>query len=381
MSFERFKTWAISYLQQSRAGDWQEVDISAEFDSSLTFAENKDIFKAKYPISNLEVLARLEASSLKQDLAEQDANSRYIEAVREQVNTRLEQLRNQPIKAGSESVDNRFSNTIKTLVRNVAKGYNNALFIVSDEAGIGKSSSVLECIMEPENNIKQDEFAYISGYSTPLSLYELLFQHKDKKLIILDDLEVAFKDQKVIALLKAAIWSVTGIRKLEYHSSSKALKAPTEFIFNARLVVVANQLPQSTQVKAMLSRSLFYEIKITHAEKMEMLMQFIKLPYKQLTEGQRFEVFDYIKSSSPELFDELSYRTIIKLYELAAENSSSWKTVADEIMQKDLQLDAYAQSMNEPTTRDQISKFEELTGLGRRSFFRAKKKYFEKMRM
>ncbi len=48
-----FTNWAINYLRKGGIDD-QVVDISAEYDRSLTIDENKQLFKEKYPISHKE---------------------------------------------------------------------------------------------------------------------------------------------------------------------------------------------------------------------------------------------------------------------------------------------------------------------------------------
>jgi hypothetical protein len=65
----QFSKWALAYF--SSAGiEFDTIDLLAYYDNRLTYAENKEIIKTNFPISSLEQLAKLEATQLKQELAE-----------------------------------------------------------------------------------------------------------------------------------------------------------------------------------------------------------------------------------------------------------------------------------------------------------------------
>ena len=59
------------------------------------------------------------------------------------------------------------------------------------EGGLGKTFLTIN---EVKKLLKPSEWDYFNGYSTPLSIYEILYDNRNKKLIILDDIEGLFNE-------------------------------------------------------------------------------------------------------------------------------------------------------------------------------------------
>jgi hypothetical protein len=54
----------------------------------------------------------------------------------------------------------------------------------------------------------------------------------------------------------------------------------------------------------------------------------------------------------------------------------AWQPLAESLLQYDEEMQAFIESEREATTAGAIQKFEEMTGLGRRSYFRTKREYY-----
>src|SRR3990167_3840012 len=155
---------------------------------------------------------------------------------------------------------------IEHLIKTVLSTTRYYSFFLYGQCGIGKTVTTLTVIKQ---NVPQQEYIYQNGYTTPLSLYEFLYKNKDKKVIILDDMEGLFSNLKALALLKAAVWPVQGIRTIHYNSTTTYLEEqeiPKQFILNAKLIILCNIIPRITapDIQALINRVLLYEISFSY---------------------------------------------------------------------------------------------------------------------
>lgn len=370
--FAKFARWAVAYTH-SCGLDVQTFDIASEYDSLLTAGENKQAFKARHPAGAEPALAAIRLDEARAEASNRTAAREYVDNLRKEEDAKLTQMfavppGQQPMQLGKHV------GTLRALVRNVMEGYSPALFILSAEPGIGKTHQVLEAIKEAGWTL-EDDVGYFSGYCTPLSLYEFLYENSEKKLVVLDDLDQVYRNPIVLNMMKSATFGIP-TRKVQYATTSKARKAPEEFEMKAPIIFIANHLPDNPQTKALLSRSLYLEITLTTGEKKEMLTNFALLSYKTTTAQQRKEALEFVLAQRPDAMQEFSFRLLQKVYALILQypDAHTWQRLAREIISYDDDMLAWLTANEEDSVQAAVQKFQEMTGSSRASFFRLKRK-------
>ena len=178
---------------------------------------------------------------------------------------------------------------LDSLVEVLAKSNLNGL-IVTGTGGTGKTYKVLKKLGELNSDM-----AYFSCFSTPLELYHTLYENNGK-IILIDDSEGILDNIKTISILKSALWSVTGTRILNYKSTSELLKAPKQFEFFGKLIIITNKIGNDINLKALISRVLFCELSFSYLQILEMMKEIAQNEYEGLNLEQRNEVIDYIST-------------------------------------------------------------------------------------
>lgn len=276
------------------------------------------------------------------------------------------------ISSSSGSVENRYLSTLDALVNLVASGQSPALIAVS-EGGLGKTSRVLASLAS--HGYKEEvDYAFSSGYTTPLELYHFLYKHRDKKAIVMDDLIGAIDNPKGQTLLRAATWGQTtagGARIIEYHTTSNKLEVPSTFEIKAGIIILTNRVPAGEIARAFISRCLYLEMNFTDEEKLSAIAAIASQPYKQTTAAERQGVLDWLAEEGRyKTLKELNFRTLIKLFDLAHAYPGSWKNHAVQIAQEDEPKRVMREIiLSKLQTKEALQQWEEKTGMSRRSYF------------
>ena len=148
------------------------------------------------------------------------------------------------------------------LVKRVIDKRHTGLIIVGP-GGLGKSYCVARAFEEE----KISTAGCFNSYTTPLGLYHLLYQFKDRTAppLVLDDMEKIYRDTVVVSLLRAATWGLRGkdgrmVRKVNWISTSSTLEKldlPAEFTFHGRVVMLGNSFPdKSDYFDALITRDI-----------------------------------------------------------------------------------------------------------------------------
>ena len=117
------------------------------------------------------------------------------------------------------------------MVRLLARGKSTSLFVVG-EGGLGKSRTI-QRTLESEG-IKP---VLVNSHATPMSLYRLLFENRDDKVVWLDDADSIYMNMQILGLLRSATWN-DGERVVTY-TSSQLTDIPNRFVFNGKIVCCA----------------------------------------------------------------------------------------------------------------------------------------------
>jgi len=249
------------------------------------------------------------------------------------------------------------------------KQHNGLIFF--GEGGIGKT---LLTISSVKNSLKPNEWAYSNGYTTTLSLYEFLYENRNKKLIILDDVEGIFNNALSLSVLKGVLWDSGGKRICQYSSTSDKAQFPQKFIMKAKIVILCNNIPNENNIstRATLSRTITYKIYFSFEEKMKMCEKFIRK--EDLTEKQKRKVIYLLHKHITKATKDFNFRTLRKIVGFVKYDIKK----AEELLRATTEIDelkyAYLQAVKKcKKVKSQILYFIELTGRSRRTFFRVKK--------
>ena len=353
-------TTLIKRLQP--AFDEQTVDFEALWDSGLSVIENyKNILNTiniNYAEKDLD-LKGLEESATRSGIEQEEKHST------DTFNTELKNLASQE----QPNIDVFYQDAYGYL-DTVIKGKTNAL-VIKSEGGLGKTYNILKHLSKRGIEVK-----YVSGWITKLELYQFLHANQNET-IVFDDCEIMLEDDGIIALLKPAIWeTVKDKRIVSYISSSEKLTVPKQFIFNGKVIMLINEIPQETRktVQALLSRAIYYELEFSYQDKIKLMVEIAKMPFNHLTLEERLEVVNFIKENADETYQDLNLRSLMKGLDLRA-NITTWKPLLKNLLVENEELRLVKEIIHAHPTdiNEQIRTFQQKTGKGRSTYYVLKK--------
>jgi len=363
---EVLRKWALKFFENNQIG-FDIFDFNSEIDLKLSLAENKTLLRQKIG-SFLNMyngkLKRKEAEIIPKEQYEiytTELKKKSEAQARLEFNNSLSRIAENKNTLLLEQKFFLLNQYVKMLCNGNATG-----LICIGNTGLGKSFNILKALKESEKN-----FVYCSGFTTPLELYNFLFENKDS-IIYFDDTKNILKNEVSLELLKSALFSPTETRIIRYSTSSSKLKYPHQFIFNGRIILAINNLrqEQSEDLKAVLDRVLFYNVEFNYEEKLSILADLIKSPYKELSEEDRKYIFDWIKDNTSEATTNLNFRLLFKLYEVFRFNKEEFENLARHLIKTDEQQELIIQLLRKNGSVKQAQEeFSEITGLSRRSFY------------
>jgi len=273
-------------------------------------------------------------------------------------------------KQKPERVINEFSD-LKHLINIVANKTDKKVngLLVLGESGLAKSYTIT-------NHLKAigKDFVYFCGKITPLKLYELLYENSHS-LIVLDDCEVIFSNEDSVSILKSALQEVNGKRLVFWNSSKIPDFLPKMFEFKGQIIILLNKINRKndSSVKAVISRTLFYELKLTYKQKMKIFEKIIN-SRKDLNEKQKKDILRIIKKNTSVATEDLNIRTLEKLIAIYKYDSKKAEKLFRKIIKVN-ELKAVVLELMESgmSVEEQVKKFEEITGKSRRTYFNIKK--------
>jgi hypothetical protein len=247
-------------------------------------------------------------------------------------------------------------------------------------AGIGKTFNVMNYLDK-----HKIDFSLMRTYTTPLALFMWLWEHKDDKLIVMDDVDGIWDNDFSAAILKSALWEVDGERRIEWHSSSRTLDKsgiPFEFLFNAKIIFICNKTRDNPNVDAVLSRVLYYKFIYTRKELIDEMKKICEhFTGYSLDKPEKLEVVEVIDKMAS-VFD---FRTLMQGFAIKEHcklnNKKNWKSIFITVLEGDInkELKLVFELVNNAnlTVEQQVREYEQTTGKSRRMFFYQKKKLRE----
>ena len=135
----------------------------------------------------------------------------------------------------------------------------------------------------------------------------------------MDDIDASLGDKKFIGLLKSALWEVNGKKIVSYYTN----RDKKEIECLAKIIIIANNIPQSPAFAPLLDRFLVFRFDLSREEILKIAeKEILPQPYKELSFGERKEVFEFMRSLPVE---DLSFRVLIKGFEYMLFDKKNWR--------------------------------------------------------
>jgi hypothetical protein len=260
--------------------------------------------------------------------------------------------------------------TIKSLLKTVKVSQKMHALIVEGPAGWGKTTAVDEAMSQVGVH-----GVHLGAYSTPLHLFNFLYENLDK-FVVIDDCAGLFNDQGSMAILKAATWG-QGQNRIVKWGSTSSRAATDEFNFKGKLIIICNSFPSTSDAEAVRSRSFPCKIDISPTKAKTLLLEAAtdKHWYPDVKKSQAVAKF-LCRQLTEGSLSQISYRTLQMGYELAEHNQNQWEQLLSSMILTSpedpirLLKKLARQGLK---VKDQQRQFEEVTGLKRRTFFKYRK--------
>ena len=346
------------------------IDIESFWDNKITEAENLSVFE--------NLIESLSGSMKFENKIEGDKKTKKKTIKSEKEETDKIELEN--LRKESEISEKEFEKSLnkvkfkttdtlekafkitKALLTTLVKSKKIFGLILKGGAGLGKSYNTIK-VFKDLGMKKGKDYDILSAYTTPLELYQFLYENRKNKIIVLDD-TMAFFDNKInIGIVLSALWG-EGKRIIHYHSSSGKLKVPKSFIFESKIVWCVNTLPK--ELSPVKSRCFYHELEFSYKEKIKLFYEIAKIQNIPLN------IVDFIKNNSDELTPDLDFRLLLKIYDISLHNKN-WKEITARLLGKSEKLILLKKYLEESTSIGEAQKLWCAdTGTHRATFYRYK---------
>ena len=333
------------------------VDLEHEIDGSLSFEENLTLLKEKL--------------NLPRDINKEEEIQFYQEQ-REKIEKealKQEQEDISQLSTAEPQIDQYYFETIH-YIKMLVKGYSHAL-MYEGTAGLGKTHTVRKTLQQAGLKLGRD-FAHLQGYATPLSLVQFLYEHRDYKIIFIDDCEGILTNERGKTILKGSLDKQHGSERIvQYHTTLKNHSIPSRFTLKAKVIICANKYPSDADFDAIKDRCLYNRIDFDKDTIIKILTEISKKPYRDLTKEQRTKVIDLITQHGD---NTTTIRTYFKICDLMAYSPENYERLALNILKitKERALVIELKDTGKKV-KDQEREFIVRTGKSRATFYNIRK--------
>lgn len=237
------------------------------------------------------------------------------------------------------------------------------------KAGLGKTYTTIKILKK-----LKEKYSYVSGITTTMALYKELYD-TNGEILIIDDIETMFKDDKTINILKSALWEVDGKRIISYKTTSKTLgDYPNTFEYTGKIVILANELKgkKDESFKALMSRCLKFELKYTLQEIKKMSEDIINQK-NDLTKEQKEKIIHIMKEEISS-YHSFNFRLLERLIQFVKYDTNKAKKLFINSLETDEEGKTLLKIIKENKDVEmQINEYKKQTNKSRMSYYRKKK--------
>ena len=234
-------------------------------------------------------------------------------------------------------------NKFSTMIERMTVGVINDSWhlVLMGDPGQGKTQTVVDTIKKHNVTV-----AGIKGTTSAIGLYKFFFEHKDHDVIVIDDSDAIYDIPEATEMLKASMDS-KDVRKISWAKENTNLQAmgiPSEFEFNARVILITNKDLETTEgkrvskaqrlMKPVLDRALKLktglpnrEWEIEYFQMMHEQNNIVCFKERGLDADAQNEVMSFIVENN-EKFNSLTFRLIDKICAFYNDDKKMWKEFA-----------------------------------------------------
>jgi len=313
---------------------YDAVDIEALYDGKLTYEENYGLLKQQFPElkSLIEKKDEAEADLLK---ARED-EIKKTEALIQTINNKTQKL------PQSKRIRQIYSNLIRA-VDLTALRFINCCFIRGTTSN-GKTFQVRNELLEL--GLKRGtDFAEEGGNITPVAFYRCLIEHKDKKVIVFNDVGKLFRNPDSLDLLKQATDTDNqdgeGRRLISYKSTGHQLKdVPGKEWINPTLIFTFNSIDESVpyeDLKALFNRGKFVELVLSQDDMSVVMRSIANKNEDKETTDYIIQKYNYYGITNFNL--RLQQRSF-QIRKFSEEQKLDWKAEINDEIEKEIWTDS-----------------------------------------
>ena len=340
--------------------DLDKVDVDSHYDNTITYGENLAKFCELLSISTNTLKDNVERDNF---LMEEE-----LKNLEEQERAKGNNNINEFIK-GSVDFKSKYFRVIQHYIKMIKDKVANGLILVS-RGGLGKTKMTLRVLGEDN-----EDYVYISGRVSYPVLYEKLYEHNGK-VIVLDDCDDVLLQPQALSILKSAIND--SVRTITYAVKGAKMNCPKTFNFNGQLIILSNFMPNNPSVEALKSRCIYKEIILSQEELCALITEVSNPNYKDTSLEQRKGVLDYllIKVRDKGVYN-LNLRTYFRLLDVfiyAKGDLELFDTLAIDLLEpKGVNKIVWELNQERFSESERVGMFSDQTGKSRSSYFRIKK--------
>ena len=216
-------------------------------------------------------------------------------------------------------------NVMEEYVKCVARKHANGLLICGP-GGIGKTETVIRTL-RAERLTVGEQYMHVKGYSTPLGLYNYLYENANR-LVVFDDCDSVFKDLTGLNVLKSVL-ETTQRRVVCWNSTSAKVEIP-EFVFKGQIIFISNMDPSKTTNSnfiALLTRCFNLVISATPEEILFRMAQILPEVASTRSILEQNEILIFLKDNYKN-YQNLSLRLLVNIVSLRRYSPTNWRTLA-----------------------------------------------------
>ncbi len=390
---ENYLTQLVIKAKQKVKSDYDvEIKKDVTIDTAKTLEQNRALIIQCIRTEKDEILKKrgnIPAKIKPKPITKINSATKKLEAeeLAKKEKQRLEKLKEQEVKAISDWKKQFNSDMVikspayfemEKYIEMVCANLSN-FCIVHSQGGLAKTWSSQAILKK-----KKVEYSYLNSFTSPLELYNFLYDNSQDKVILIDDCEGIWDNKSIISILKNAT-ELNGERTISWNSSTSKLGERAQTCpFTSRIVLLTNQLPnidKNPHIQALLSRAFLCRLNFTYQEKLDVIKEVSSRDYAGVSAEQRTEIYEFIERNTNEASKELSIRTLIKCYHFYLFDKALWKQLGLKILKTEPHREIAYELMNSgKSVKEQEKIYSDRTGRSRADLYRIRSEIKEQFR-